>query len=324
MIGYLRLRHRPDLLATAFVLLVVGVVALVTGRQMHRFVLGSGLDACLADPSADCRSLVSSFGERFQGLQVLIVPLVLLPGLLGSYLAAPLVAREVEAGTHRFLWTQGVGRTRWMLGSVVALGLVAALTGLALSALTTAWLGDVERVTHERFEPGRFDLVGVAPLGYCLFAVALGVAVGALTGKVVTSTVTTLGLFVATRLAVTLLVRPRLTPATTATFDLQQDPPSGSWLIDARTVDRAGRVLGDGWSLDISRLGCSEPRLPARGLPDPSAIQRCLTERGIHVVAQYHPPAQFWTVQVAELGLYLTLAAVLAIVAVRTVRHRIS
>ena len=32
---------------------------------------------------------------------------------------APLVARELEAGTHRLIWNQSVTRTRWLVTKVV-------------------------------------------------------------------------------------------------------------------------------------------------------------------------------------------------------------
>ena len=37
-----------------------------------------------------------------------------LPALIGVFWGAPLVARELEAGTHRLVWNQSVTRTRWL------------------------------------------------------------------------------------------------------------------------------------------------------------------------------------------------------------------
>jgi plasmid stabilization system protein ParE len=42
---------------------------------------------------------------------------VVLPLLVGLFYGAPLVAREIEYGTHRFVWTQGVSRRHWALRS---------------------------------------------------------------------------------------------------------------------------------------------------------------------------------------------------------------
>ena len=40
--------------------------------------------------------------------------LAVAPALIGVFWGAPLVARELEAGTHRLAWTQSVTRTRWL------------------------------------------------------------------------------------------------------------------------------------------------------------------------------------------------------------------
>ena len=49
---------------------------------------------------------------------------LVLPALIGLFWGAPLIARELEAGTHRLVWNQSITRTRWL---AVKLG----LTGLA-------------------------------------------------------------------------------------------------------------------------------------------------------------------------------------------------
>jgi len=38
---------------------------------------------------------------------------VAVPGLIGIFWGAPLVARELETGTYRLAWTQSVTRKRW-------------------------------------------------------------------------------------------------------------------------------------------------------------------------------------------------------------------
>ena len=46
-----------------------------------------------------------------------IVVLAVAPAIIGVFWGAPLVARELEAGTHRLAWTQSVTRTRWLATS---------------------------------------------------------------------------------------------------------------------------------------------------------------------------------------------------------------
>jgi hypothetical protein len=87
-----------------------------------------GLGACLRSTpqtelvTADtgCLPLSEEFSGRFQSLG-LVSLLLFLPALVGLFWGAPLVARELEHGTHRLVWTQGVTRLRW---ATVKLGLV--------------------------------------------------------------------------------------------------------------------------------------------------------------------------------------------------------
>ena len=58
-----------------------------------------------------------------------------------------------------------------------------------------------------QFAYGLFDLAGLVPIGYALFAVALGVLAGALTRRTQTAMTVTLVGFLATRLAEELLAR---------------------------------------------------------------------------------------------------------------------
>ena len=53
-----------------------------------------------------------------------------LPVLIGAFVGAPVLARELETGTYRYAWTQGFGRWRWTLGKLVPLAiLLVAATG---------------------------------------------------------------------------------------------------------------------------------------------------------------------------------------------------
>ena len=85
------------------------------------------------------------------GLLLLVVPL-----LIGMFWGAPLVSRELETGTFRLAWTQGVSRTRWL---AVKLGL-GALTSMAaaglLSLMVTWWSSQLDQVNANPFDSLRF------------------------------------------------------------------------------------------------------------------------------------------------------------------------
>src|SRR3954454_344255 len=66
-----------------------------------------------------------------------------LPAVVGIFWGAPMVSRELEAGTSRLVWTQSITRTRWLatkLGVAGAGAVVVGLFGLAL----TVWCGPLD------------------------------------------------------------------------------------------------------------------------------------------------------------------------------------
>ena len=57
------------------------------------------------------------------------------PVLIGAFVGAPLLARELETGTFRYAWTQGFGRWRWTLAKLVLLAVAVIAAAGAISAL---------------------------------------------------------------------------------------------------------------------------------------------------------------------------------------------
>ena len=57
------------------------------------------------------------------------------PALIGAFVGAPVLARELETGTFRYAWTQGFGRWRWTLAKLVLLAVVVAAAAGAFSVL---------------------------------------------------------------------------------------------------------------------------------------------------------------------------------------------
>jgi hypothetical protein len=102
------------------------------------------------------------------------------PLLIGMFWGAPLIAREIDQSTHKLIWTQTVTRRQWLTAKVTWAVMVAVLWGAALAALVTWWSGPENAIDYSRFYPGQFDLQGLVPAAYCLFAVALGITAGTL------------------------------------------------------------------------------------------------------------------------------------------------
>jgi hypothetical protein len=321
-------RFRLESMAIAGGLLAVGVLALVTGRMMSDEFHDSGLADCLAtsSPSA-CEGLIDSFGNRFSSLQILILPLVLLPALLGAFVGAPLVARELEHGTHRFLWTQGITRRRWlgyMAGAALGLALVA---GALYSLIAAVWLDITNKVSDDRFGQ-LYDFQGLVPIAAGVFAVAIGIACGLIMRRTLPAMIATIGIFIVVRLTTATVLRPHFAAAKTLETEFGPDDPlrgTGAWVMSHNTVTADGPVIGRGGSLNITALGPYCPALENASPVNPPRegdVQQCIEQLGVHSVIRYHPGNRFWTFQLIESGLMLALAGVAMLVAARALNRR--
>jgi hypothetical protein len=187
-------QHRKQALFALLGLAALAAFMVPTGLQMHDAFRRAGLDDCLPaaarvesvrvspDPEQPpdavhaCQELADQFTGRYGSLGVAGVLLWFLPLLAGMFWGAPLVAREVEHGTHRLVWTQGVSRRRWALVKLGLVGGGVVLAAACYALLVTWWRAPLDQATGQRFlSPGAsFDLEGLVPVGYTLFALALG------------------------------------------------------------------------------------------------------------------------------------------------------
>jgi len=70
----------------------------------------------------------------------LILPLASLPLFLGMFIGVPLVAGELEQGTHRLAWTQGITRERWIVSKSLRLLVIRSLDNeIPVSAWIILW-----------------------------------------------------------------------------------------------------------------------------------------------------------------------------------------
>ena len=209
---------------TAAAFAALAVILAVTGPGLADDY-STGITACTAR-GGDCSDFVDRFFQthRNTGLAVTSVVLVL-PALIGIFWGAPLIARELDAGTHRLVWNQSVTRTRWL---AVKLGLVglAAVAVAGLGSLAVDWWSDpidkaaVAAENVSRIEPLLFGARGIAPMGYAAFAFVLGVTLGMLIRRTIPAMALTLAIFVGLQVAMPELVRPHLITPTRATVEI--------------------------------------------------------------------------------------------------------
>src|ERR1700751_441069 len=110
---------------------------------------------------------------------------------------------------------QSITRRRWLAIKAGWILLAAAVWGGVISALVTWWSGPDNAQQLDAFNPGRFDIMGLVPVAYSGFAVALGMAAGAVTRRVLPAMGITLAGFIAVRVVVALWLRNHyLSPVT--------------------------------------------------------------------------------------------------------------
>ena len=125
-------QHRTALTGVAVLLVALAVCLWVAGLQLHHAYAAA--IACHPASSFTCSDLVNSF-NGMDGFLANGFILQVVPALIGAFVGAPVLARELESGTFRFAWTQGFGRWRWTLAKLVALGVVVTAAAGALSVL---------------------------------------------------------------------------------------------------------------------------------------------------------------------------------------------
>ncbi len=181
MIRFAWLQFRNQALVVFGGLAVLAIILAITGPHLvHLF--DTSVATCAAH--GDCSATDTAFLHNDRTLQILLDGLVVaVPGIIGVFWGAPLVARELESGTFRLAWTQSVTRTRWLalkLGIVVLASMAAA--GL-MSLMATWWSSPVDRVTMSLYTS--FDQRDLVPIGYAAFAFAFGVLAGVLVRRTV-------------------------------------------------------------------------------------------------------------------------------------------
>ena len=325
---------------------LVAAVALVLAAVYLLYLGGDIRDAHAAyrshcgDPG-DCAQAGSQFKSAYQNtLLYLAAALGLVPVVIGAFWGAPLVARELETGTHRLVWNQSVARRRWLLARMLFVGL-AAVTVTGLAGLLLTWAAaPYDRVAGDRFGTVEFGARDIVPVGYAVLAFTLGTVVGLLVRRTLPAMAITGVVFLAVQFTVPNLVRPHLMPPEKATLPMTAqtinqarnlgsitgspsigglgvpDSP-GAWISDIspmRTAD--GRtVSGAAFNACLD----SPPRTGAGGTFGDTAV--CLSKLDLHVDVRYQPSERYWAFQAAETALYLLVSGLLVAFGLRRVRR---
>ncbi|MER7170506.1 ABC transporter permease subunit [Streptomyces mesophilus] len=317
-------QFRGSALMMAGVLTVFAAALAFTGPGLADDY-AQGIAACTGQEAGCTRFLdrfLDSHQSAFLGVSGL---LLLLPGLIGLFWGAPLVAREMETGTLRMALTQSVRRTRWFAVKIAFVGLATMVAAGIGTLAVTWWASPLDKSavsSYPRLEAIVFATRGIVPVGYAAFAFALGVTVGMLVRRALPAMALTLAVFALVQIAMPMLVRPNLAEPvrTTAMFSTANIDgvgeggllhvqasvaDAGAWILSSRTVDKDGRTVAVIDLPDADMAKCDAPRQPAKAM---QCVSDTANRLGYRQEATYHPSSRYWPFQWAETGIYLALA----------------
>jgi hypothetical protein len=307
-------QHRLAVAGVVAALGAVGVYLYITGEQLrHQSFISYG-----AGP------VLSITAVLFQAI----------PPLIGAFVGAPVLARELETGTFRFAWTQGFGRARWTVATLAPLALAVTAVAGAFGFLFS-WSYGPQINGNPILSPlaaMTFDLHEVALAAWTLVAFAIGAVAGILIRRVVPAMFATLvawsGLAIVTG---AFLRRHYEAPLLTSSFNL----PDGAWIESQRWAQNGQPVSLSTVNQVLQKIGATVAapghlgQLPAAGgqsapAPAPGSVSpaQYLLHHGITQLTTYQPASRLWPFQWIEGGWLLALSLLLLTAAVWLVHRR--
>ena len=338
-------QFRAQAITAAAALAAFAIVAAITGSHLSSTYNSSGLATC---HGGTCAGLASTFlsnlasgggfavvpGSDYMILYFLSILVILIaPAVIGTFWGAPLIARELEAGTFRLAWNQSITRTRWLAVKLTLIGAAAMAVTEAFSLIQAWWAAPIGKAvglggsssifSETRFGVFVFPTHGITPLGYAAFAFALGVTAGLLIRRPIPAMAITLAIFAAAQLITPLWIRPHLFPtsqtvATIAATEANVSPfyprlaltatavpgQPGAWIISSEGVNAAGQP--------VSTMPASCKPMVSDFSGASTALNNCVASHGIRVAENYQPASHYWPLQWSETGTFLALALALA------------
>jgi len=313
--------YRTASAATGALLAVVAVYLVVQGLQMRNAY--AAVQACATPSTPSCRFALLTFHDTYGNPGFAAAVYIWLPALIGAFAGAPLLARELETGTYRFAWTQGVGRMRWLIALLVSGTLGVALACAAFGALLS-WYQQplVDAGIQHRLHPSLFPSTGLAVVGWGLAAYALGVLAGLVVRRVVPALAVTLALWTGLAFVASNVRAHYEAPLATSSLQLPaKDLPIEQWWsyngsrVSEAQINQTLQAIGvqQGGGTDNFTVG------PGGGSIDPVQY---LLQHGYTQWTSYQPDGRYWTFQAIEFAWLIVVSLLLLAATLRLVRRR--
>ena len=317
-------QHRLALAGAAVLLGGLAIYLWRIGLSVHHAYAAAV--GCHPASSAACGILVGNFIGYISPAQYIAGLLQLVPALVGAFVGAPVLAREMETGTFRYAWTLGFGRWRWALAKLVLLA-VAVTAAAGAFSLLFAWycqpfFDQTLSGSGSALIPLSslvFDLHGVAFAAWTLAAFAIGALAGMLIRRVVPALAATLAVYAGLAFATGAYLRQHyITPLMTKNANL----PGTDWIISQRWYKGGQPVNGTALAQALQN---GAPQLAGGGkggIPESPLVNQWLFQHGYVMWTRYQPASRFWPFQWIEGGWLLALSVLLIAATVWLVRRR--
>jgi hypothetical protein len=302
-------QHRTTLLWTGIAAAVLAIVLAATGVPLHVLAARGGPGWYGASrASVDYGGMIQAFA--------LILQLAAL--LVGMFLGAPLLPREIQEGTAKLAWTQAASRTGWLLAQVLPLAGLLALAALAVGAEFGWWLSpfphfDIGRIGPlSPWWPLRFNLVPLLLAAWVVFAFTLGVFLGAAIRRTLPAMAATLACYGAVVFEVAASWRMHYLAPLHQVVAVQFQA-AGSYSYSVYLGPRQPAIMSEGLAWPNGRL-----------LSNAQQQQPATWMRLHHIVMwiTYQPGSRYHVFQAIELGWLLAASALLVAAAILVVRRR--
>ncbi|BCY07738.1 ABC transporter permease subunit [Actinoplanes sp. L3-i22] len=329
-------QFRIQAIAGAVLLVLLVAAVLISWREVADLASSTGYTGC---SGAACVEAAKTFRFEVSGglpsavYNAATAALFLAPALIGVFWGAPTVARELESGTYRMIFSQSVGRGRWLLVKL-AFGASAVVLGVGLlSLLLTWWAGRIDAAGGDRLTPLVFPGRGVVPIAYAAAGFVIGVTLGLVLRRTVVAMAVTLLVVIGLQVAAPLVFRPLLAGVTvsvaaldptkdldgigmnpdTGVMHLQADPKiPGAWILSSSVLGADGKPFTG--PADLTKCG---PK---------GSFENCtdwLRTQNLSVRIRYVPAGKFWTVQWREFALLAGLTLVLSALSMWWIRRKL-
>jgi len=316
-------QHRFALGGVAVLLGALALYLWLGGLALHHAYAAAA--ACHPASSPGCENLVIDFNGGYgQTADNIATALGIVPALIGAFVGAPVLARELETGTFRYAWTLGVGRRRWTLAKVVpvavAVAVAAGVFSLLFSWYFQPFFADGARIP---LDPKLFDVRGVAFAAWTLAAFAIGALAGLLIRRVVPAIAATLAAYAGLALAAALYLQEHYArPLLTSGLNV----PGSAWTL-SQWWTRGGVTLSQSALRQVFNAAAMQiaPVLHSKAQKlqlVTATIPQYLIRHGYTQWTSYQPGGRFWPFQWIEGGWLLALSALLIAATVWLVGRR--